>query len=159
VGQTQFTGSMTSIFATSPSHSLALTRAAGLFERGMSFNTLSGTYTWTQPVTSGGTTTNYVLTLTISNTGAITGGVAPGTCMFNGQVSIPNPARNYFRIDSFNVSNCTNGGASYGLNFNATYPGLGFLADDTARPGTTNNLLVFYANSGSQYWPIYVYLR
>jgi len=139
-------------------YGINLTAQTALYQRPLSFTastgrTLAGTYTGTFTFTPvGGSPISYVHTYNINSAGTLTGTVgAPANCTLTGQVVIPNPNRNMFRIANLQITNCA-GGTPFA---NGNYRMLGELGDDPVRPGTSDNRLVFIAvQNPLGFWPV-----
>jgi len=154
VSQSQFTGTALREGSTVP-FQFNLTQQSELSARPLTLAMLAGTYSSTVRFITGTTEHNFLYTLNIDNTGFIVGNVMPGNCLLSGQATISNPIRNLFRISSFTVSGCS-GSFIFDARRNGTHHGLGYLADDSRRPGTANNRLIMLLVMESQtgYWPI-----
>jgi hypothetical protein len=154
ISQSQFSGTVVRTSTAVPLD-FSLTPSSALYTRPLSLASLAGTYTTPVRFTVG--TTNYDMqyTLNIDNAGSMVGNLVPGTCLLAGQVSVPNPNRNLFRVANLIVSGCT-GPLHYDARRNGVHRGLGYLADDAARPGTTSNRLVLFAvmENHTGFWPL-----
>lgn len=109
----------------------------------LSYESLSGTYVGQSSRLADGRTA----TFTIDSTGALTG-ADDGGCVFNGQVTIPNPEHSSFDVN-FTAENCQGDGNGIpASDRNGNFHGLGgYHIDPHARPAvsflTTNNVLTY----------------
>jgi len=101
------------------------------YDRPASLALLAGTYTRT-------TSIGYTMTWSFTESGQVTGGDSRG-CVFNGTLSVPDPAHNLYQIDA-TVTSC-------GI-LNGYYQGHGTLLDATAMQSWMGSMGCFQYGSG-----------